>query len=119
MCFLLDWRPLYQYKLSSYYNFSKCDSDMAWRTLIVKSKRHRTRTQSYEAIKNLILEVDAKLKEYDELASQKPSNSEDNIHKDTQDIANQPDLWETTLKTSTFHLYQSHFFVERQRSDKF
>ena len=65
---------------------------MAWRTIIMKSERHRTRTQSYEAMKNLILEVDAKLKEYDELASQKPSNSEDNIHKDTQDIANQPDL---------------------------
>ena len=68
-------------------------------------------------MKNLILEVDAKLKEYDELASQEPSNSEDNILKDTQDIASHSNLWESTLKTSIFHLYQSHFYIERQRSD--
>jgi len=43
-------------------------------------------------MKNLILEVDAKLKEYDELASQEPSNSEDNILKDTQDIASHSNL---------------------------
>ena len=65
---------------------------MAWRTLIIKSERHRTRTQSYEAMKNLILEVDAKLKEYDELASQEPSNSDDNILKDTQDITSHSNL---------------------------
>ena len=46
-------------------------------------------------MKNLILEVDAKLKEYDELASQEPSNSEDNILKDTQDIASHSNLWKS------------------------
>merc|ERR1712228_1019412 len=40
-----------------------------------------------EATKNLILEIDAKLKGYDESGSQKLKDAEDNIHKNAQDIA--------------------------------
>merc|ERR1711970_261756 len=45
-----------------------------------------------EATKNLILEIDTKLKGYDELASQKLRESEDNIQKNAQDIASQSNL---------------------------
>ena len=40
-----------------------------------------------EATKNLVLETDAKLIGYDELASQKFREAEDNIQKNSQDIA--------------------------------
>merc|ERR1711872_1203007 len=45
-----------------------------------------------EATKNLILEIDAKLKGYDESASQKLKDAEDNIHKNAQDIASHSNL---------------------------
>merc|ERR1712096_423824 len=45
-----------------------------------------------EATKNLVLEIDAKLKDYDEAASQKIRDAEDNIQKNAQDIASQSNL---------------------------
>ena len=45
-----------------------------------------------EATKNLVLEIDAKLKDYDEAASQKIREAEDNIQKNSQDIASQSNL---------------------------
>ena len=45
-----------------------------------------------EATKNLVLEIDAKLKGYDESASQKIREAEDNIQKNAQDIASQSNL---------------------------
>merc|ERR1711915_116056 len=56
-----------------------------------------------EATKNLILEIDAKLKGYDESASQKLKDAEDNIHKNAQDIASHSNLLrEHTVNTNTF-----------------
>merc|ERR1711936_32313 len=45
-----------------------------------------------EATNNLVLEIDAKLKGYDESASQKIREAEDNIQKNAQDIASQSNL---------------------------
>ena len=56
-----------------------------------------------EATKNLILEIDAKLKGYDESASQKLKDAEDNIHKNAQDIASHSNLLrEHTENINTF-----------------
>merc|ERR1711936_398806 len=45
-----------------------------------------------ETTKKLVLEIDAKLKDYDEAASQKIREAEDNIQKNAQDIASQSNL---------------------------
>merc|ERR1711936_795070 len=45
-----------------------------------------------ETTKKLVLEIDAKLKDYDEAASQKIREAEDNIQKIAQDIASQSNL---------------------------
>merc|ERR1712142_1196606 len=56
-----------------------------------------------EATKNLILEIDAKLKGYDESASQKLKDAEDNIHKNAQDITSHSNLLrEHTENINTF-----------------
>ena len=56
-----------------------------------------------EAIKKLVLQIDAKLKDYDEAASQKIREAEDNIQKNTQDIASQVSLksiWTISITSS-------------------
>jgi len=56
-----------------------------------------------EATKNLILEIDAKLRGYDESASQKIKDAEDNIHENVQDIASHSNLLkEHTENINTF-----------------
>eukprot|EP00090_Calanus_glacialis_P037800 TRINITY_DN6549_c0_g1_i2.p1 TRINITY_DN6549_c0_g1~~TRINITY_DN6549_c0_g1_i2.p1 ORF type:complete len:1555 (-),score=493.26 TRINITY_DN6549_c0_g1_i2:859-4908(-) len=56
-----------------------------------------------EATKNLVLEIDAKLKGYDESASQKLREAEDNIQKNGQDIASHSNLLrEHTENINTF-----------------
>merc|ERR1712128_53532 len=56
-----------------------------------------------EATKNLVLEIENKLKGYDESASQKLREAEDNIQKNGQDIASHSDLLrEHTENINTF-----------------
>merc|ERR1712128_274776 len=56
-----------------------------------------------EATKNLVLEIDAKLKGYDESASQKLREAGDNIQKNAQDIASHSNLLkEHTENINTF-----------------
>merc|ERR1712106_1293829 len=56
-----------------------------------------------EATKNLVLEIDAKLKGYDESASQKLREAGDNIRKNAQDIASHSNLLrEHTENINTF-----------------
>ena len=58
---------------------------------------------SFEITKNLILEIVAKLKGYDESASHKLKDAEDNIHKNAQDIASHSNLLrEHTKNINTF-----------------
>merc|ERR1711874_99632 len=56
-----------------------------------------------ESIQNLVLEIDNKLKGYDESTSQKLRDAEDNIHKNAQDIASHSNLLrEHTENINTF-----------------
>merc|ERR1711874_758620 len=56
-----------------------------------------------ESIQNLVLEIDNKLKGYDEPTSQKLRDAEDNIHKNAQDIASHSNLLrEHTENINTF-----------------
>merc|ERR1712106_1220750 len=63
-----------------------------------------------EATKNLVLEIDNKLKGYDESASQKLREAEDNIQKNGQDIASHSDLLrEHTENINTFISTNANF----------
>ena len=77
-----------------------------------------------EATKNLVLDIDSKLKGYDESTSQKLRETEDNIQKNTQDIASQSSLLrEHTENMNTFistnTIFTNQFLALEQKSEDF
>merc|ERR1712123_520739 len=77
-----------------------------------------------EATKNLVLEIDNKLKGYDESASQKLREAEDNIQKNGQDIASHSNLLrEHTENINTFistnATFTNQFLTSETKSEDF